>query len=441
MNKKHKSALRCVYTNADCLTNKLISLEECIDLNNPDIVAITEIKPKNSSFPLSPSTFNIENYQFFHNIDTDGRGIGIYTHNSLRAIEVTITSNFKEYVCLEIKLCNKDYLKLVCCYRSPSLDFDSNETFIKDFPAIANSNTSHLLVLGDFNCKNINWEQNTSLESDSHIATRFLNTTQDMFLYQHVGQNTRIREGNIPSRVDLVFTNEEGMISNIEYQAPLWSETAQSDHLVLVFDFNCYSEYEDPISDKYNYKKANFDLLRDKIKEIKWDQVLGNNMEEATKTFYDIYNKAVSECIPLTKTIKRKVGNKPIWMSKEGVKKVRKKYRAWQRYMRTKDGNDYQNYINMRNETNSLLRKLCRNFERDLAKNIKNNPKKFWHYVNSKSKTKTGVQSLKNDKGELVEGDKEKADILNQFFSSVFTKDISSTVPNIFPLPDNPNIF
>ena len=142
-----------------------------------------------------------------------------------------------------------------------------------------------------------------------------------MFLYQHVGQNTRIREGNIPSRVDLVFTNEEGMISNIEYQAPLWSETAQSDHLVLVFDFNCYSEYEDPISDKYNYKKANFDLLRDKIKEIKWDQVLENNMEEATKTFYDIYNKAVRECIPLTKTIKRKVGNKPIWMSKEGVKK------------------------------------------------------------------------------------------------------------------------
>ena len=175
---KSKSSFRCVYTNADCLTNKLTALQECIDLNNPDIVAITEIKPKNSTLPLSPTTFNVDNYQFFHNIDAEGRGIGIYTHNSLRALETKVDSTFHDYVCIEIKLFRKDYLKLVCCYRSPSLDHSSNDTFIKDFPIVAGSSTSHLLVLADFNLKSINWEENATYEAETHVASRFLEVTQ-----------------------------------------------------------------------------------------------------------------------------------------------------------------------------------------------------------------------------------------------------------------------
>lgn len=433
---KYKS-LKCVYTNADCLTNKLTALEECIELNKPDIIAVTELKPKNSTFPLSSSTFNMDNYQFFHNIDSIGRGIGIYTHNSLRAIEVTLTSTCREYVCLQIKLCQSDYLKLICFYRSPSSTEEENEIFINDFPKIVGKEATHLLIVGDFNFRNINWEQGISLDSSTHVSSKFLETTQDMFLYQHVGNNTRYREGNAPSRVDFIFTNEEGMINNIEYQPPLWSEGAQSDHLVLVFDFKCYIEQEEPNQEKYNYKKANFTLLREKINKVNWDQILEDNIEEATKTFYNIYDKAVKECIPKIKCIQRKVGNKPIWMTKEGVKKVRKKYRAWQRYLCTKDGIDYQNYISLRNKSNSFLKKLCKNFERDLANNIKDNPKKFWKYVNSKSKTRTGIQSLSNQQGSLVEGDKEKADILNTFFTSVFTIDDNTLVPNIFPLPDH----
>jgi hypothetical protein len=41
-----------------------------------------------------------------------------------------------------------------------------------------------------------------------HPATIFLNCTRDNYLFQHVSSPTRFREGQTPSCLDLVFTNE-----------------------------------------------------------------------------------------------------------------------------------------------------------------------------------------------------------------------------------------
>ena len=39
--------LKCYYTNADCLLNKIDELEVVISIENPDITIVTEIFPKN----------------------------------------------------------------------------------------------------------------------------------------------------------------------------------------------------------------------------------------------------------------------------------------------------------------------------------------------------------------------------------------------------------
>ena len=60
----------------------------------------------------------------------------------------------------------------------------------------------------------------------------------------------------------------------------------------------------------------------------------------------------------------------------------------------------------VRNQVKSLVKKAKQNMEKDIAKNAKTNPKKFWQYVNSKRKTKSGIAELKykNDKGEINNG-------------------------------------
>ena len=57
VNKKHVNSsyvnngkLSCIYTNADQLNNKFNELQLLVKTHDPDIIAITEVKPKNCRF-------------------------------------------------------------------------------------------------------------------------------------------------------------------------------------------------------------------------------------------------------------------------------------------------------------------------------------------------------------------------------------------------------
>ena len=55
-----------------------------------------------------------------------------------------------------------------------------------------------------------------------------------MFLHQHSQENTRFRVDQEPSQLDLLFTNDKLLISDIRYEHPI----GKSDHIVLVFNFH-----------------------------------------------------------------------------------------------------------------------------------------------------------------------------------------------------------
>ena len=49
-------------------------------------------------------------------------------------------------------------------------------------------------------------------------AKFFIDTIQELFLFQHIQEPTRFRAGTTPSlQLDLVFTNEDNMINYIDY--------------------------------------------------------------------------------------------------------------------------------------------------------------------------------------------------------------------------------
>ena len=74
---------------------------------------------------------------------------------------------------------------------------------------ISLNNPSHLLVVGDFNCRHINWDQFCSTENEEHVSSMLLECIRDCFLFQHVKDPTRYRGQNTPSILDLIITNEE----------------------------------------------------------------------------------------------------------------------------------------------------------------------------------------------------------------------------------------
>ncbi|KAK4808500.1 hypothetical protein QYF61_005817 [Mycteria americana] len=67
------------------------------------------------------------------------------------------------------------------------------------------------------------------------------------------------------------------------------------------------------------------------------------------------------------------------------------------------------------------VRKAKVQLELNLARDAKNNKKGFYRYINQKRKVKESVPPLMNKNDEIVSTNEEKAEVLNNFFASVFS--------------------
>ena len=83
----------------------------------------------------------------------------------------------------------------------------------------------------DFNFPEIDWSTNSTQKDENHPASRFLSSTMEGLMTQHIMEPTRWRDGQEANPLDLIFTNKDGLISDIEVPAPV----GKSDHGVILF--------------------------------------------------------------------------------------------------------------------------------------------------------------------------------------------------------------
>ena len=194
---------------------------------------------------------------------------------------------------------------------------------------------------------------------------------------------------------------------------------------------------------KFYYDRGNYDNMR-KLMDLEWEEEFAACPTDVTKQ-WEIFKKKFKDaeeiCVPqkqiTANSLQRTKYNTPL--DKKALKKIKKKHRCWQRYMETREGRHYDAYCRQRNQVRALTRKIQKEFEKNIAANAKKNPKKFWQYAKSKTKTKTGVSDLEmpgSDGGNgnrTTQSDKEKAEVLSAFFTSVFTVEPEGEVPTIPP--------
>jgi len=66
------------------------------------------------------------------------------------------------------------------------------------------------------------------------------------------------------------------------------------------------------------------------------------------------------------------------------------------------------------------IRKVKAQLELNLAAGVKRNKKLFYTYINSKRRTSENLHSLLDEAGNGITEDKEKAEVLNAFFTPGF---------------------
>ncbi|MES9884664.1 MAG: reverse transcriptase family protein, partial [Sedimenticola sp.] len=254
---------------------------------------------------------------------------------------------------------------------------------------------------------------------------QFLEKVRDNYMFQHVKSATRYRAGEIDSILDLIFTNEENMVDNIEYLPPL----GKSDHLTLVFRLKLYIDKPKCTEKRYNFFKGKYEKVNENLRRVEWEEVTGedSSTNEAWGGLADIIETEINENIPVCKTSDRKYDTP--WITKTAVDAVRNKRRKWIKYINQKSEENKEIYNSARNRASIEIRKAKVCYEKQLAENIKNDEKCFWRYVKSKTKTKDVVGNLEGENGNLVTESSERAEILNQFFTSVFTNENIVNIP------------
>ena len=122
--------LKCIYTNAHSMGNKQEELEAIVQLENYDIVAITETW-WDDSHNWSAA---MDGYKLFRR-DRQGRrdsGVALYVRECFHCLELNDGDNRVE--CLWVRIrgkANKADIMVRVCYRPPNQDEEADEIFYK----------------------------------------------------------------------------------------------------------------------------------------------------------------------------------------------------------------------------------------------------------------------------------------------------------------------
>ena len=99
-------------------------------------------------------------------------------------------------------------------------------------------------------------------------------------------------------------------------------------------------------------------------------------------------------------------------MSSEIRNAIKEKQKAFIRFKITGLELDLYHYRSKQRKVKEITRQAKREYEKDMAKNIKQNNKAFFKYIRGKEQVRTSVGPLRNSTGRVVSDESEMAGLL-----------------------------
>lgn len=409
-----------------------------IKQRKPDIIALTEIKPKNGDIP-SKALMEIPGYEL-HISELEikeSRGVAVYVKKDIQARTVQPVHHFTDSVWITVQGKEKEKVLFGCIYRSGSPQkAANNDKKLHDVLiwAADKAEYTHKVIVGDFNHPKITWSPGPNIAANTapdNPECKFVDCILETYFQQVVTQPTRYRGNQNPTMDDLILINEQDVIQKLDYLDPIGA----SDHIGIGFEIAFQNERSRVSKSTPMYDKGDYARMRTML-DKNWDQLLAElPIQEAWDKFEKAIKEATDICIPTKITNENTHSKKPLWMNSTALRKARRKHSAWVRYLNTKQEHDWHEYIKKRNEATHETRKCRRLYEKKLAKEVKNNNKAFWKYVNSKRKSKSSIGDLLKPDGTYAITDEDRAQTLNDQYIKTFTKEDLTSIPPFHQKP------
>lgn len=306
------------------------------------------------------------------------------------------------------------------CYKPP----DSSCTFLADLRSSLSHITATLpkatlLLLGDFNFPDIDWN---TLSSASGMSKAFIELCLDFNLNQLINQPTRITE-TTSNILDLCLSSDPDISNNFTFHPGL------SDHLAIHFflslPFNVKLTHKKKIRD---YRNADFESINSELHSFYhiFSSAFSNRSVEANwSLFKNKLSHLTNKFIPLITVVSSSASP---WYTK-ALKKIRnKKRRLFQKIKRSPTPANHTNYNACSTHYKKSVATAKRTFyAADLINILLSNPRKFWSIINPRPSQSF---SFVSDEGTPL-SDEDSANLLNNFFHSIFTKENTCTLPEL----------
>ncbi|KAL8567466.1 hypothetical protein ACOMHN_010057 [Nucella lapillus] len=431
---KKDTPVRTLVINCQSARSKKPLLETVVNTTDADIIIGTESWldssiNSNEVFPTGYVAYRRDRPSGKHG------GVFILVSTKLESSQTDLIQHQSDSEMLWIKIKIKGSKDLyVCAYykkpdlRQPGCFMDLNYC-LQSIPP-----DSHIWMGGDFNLADIDWELDAVRPGAAQVAmsNELLSVAQDANLAQMVDEPTRITDST-STTLDLFFTNNHTLINSVKVIPGI------SDHEAVYVESSLH-----PIATKtarrkiLRYHKANFATIMDELINFQnefQESASQCNINDLWITLRSKITSLIQEHIP-SKDIMGNNNHKP-WISphiktirrklsrlfkkcKESTKSsLRAKYQQAKAKTQREQRQSYWQYIN------SLISPPDDN---DMP-NQGQSQKRFWSYIKSLRRDNNGVAPLKKN-GSIFCTATDKANILNQQYQSVFTREDLSNIPS-----------
>ena len=293
---------------------------------------------------------------------------------------------------------------------------------------------SQVWIAGDFNLPDINWKDLivSKNQYNSQMNQIFLDTFLDLGLEQVVESATR--NNNI---LDIFLTNQPNLITSCSNSYSL------SDHEVVEITSRIKPSRKKQVKRKIHlWNKANLNNIKNDASKFSSAFLEKHNTSENPnhlwKCIKDSLNNIINEHVP-TKTTSTKL-NQP-WLNTEVKRLIRQKNKLYKKQKSTNCNKIKNKYQEIKRKTQKECRKAHENYLNDIFNEDEVNKKKLWSYIKGKAQgIGNTISDLKNDQGRLIQDNKEKADILNNQFFSVFSEPTGTFQGTLNPKTKTPTM-
>ena len=432
--KTTKNKIRFMQVNFQSIKKKTAEVEALVELYDPDVIQGTEtwLNEQISTSEIFPDGYTV--YRMDRQNDSHGGVVLAHKPN------ITVTERMdwmigdSEIIWHQLELQKRRSVVIGTVYK-PKHDGKTLQDLSASLRKIqSDSPSSDIIIGGDFNQPNVNWTINDIIPghwASSSTAQALLNIIAEFGLEQLVREPTREK-----SILDLMLTNNPSVFSSVSVEPGI------SDHSIVVSDLSLMPRYRKKTKRKiFIRRKADLDGIKNHLRSFS-ESYFNELSSESIQTKWDSIQHAVTEAmekyVPTKSSSNRR--NLP-WFDRTHRRLCRKKQRLYNKAKKSGKDEDWKAFKSFRRHVKTVLNKARRDYVSDhLAEQLKTNPKCFWTYIKKIKKEDMGVADLKVN-NRYIRDPKGKAEALSNQFSSVFTHEDRSAIPepegvSIPPLPD-----